>query len=145
MSILKPTTVVIAAVLGILGASSLAGAANTASPPAPKAVTVVAVLGRKVTVAPGRFVKAYAYCPKGYYVTGGGAYGGAITEIVSSPLPNLRGWFVDGTNTNPGKRSFQHRADAVCVKGSPAVPLGRAASGSPTQQAEHDFMARGGG
>jgi hypothetical protein len=144
MSILKPTTIVIAAVLAILGASSLAGAASTATAPSQKAVTVIAVLGPKVNVPAGRFVKAYAYCPKGYYVTGGGAYSGAITEIASSPLPDLRGWFVDGTNTDPQKRTFQHRADAVCVKGSPAVPVGSAAKGSLTQQVERDFAARGG-
>ena len=58
-------------------------------------------------------------CPKGYFVTGGGFYAGAITEIISSPLPNLRGWFVDGTNTSKAKRTFQHRATAVCAKGTP--------------------------
>lgn len=145
MSILKLATVLTAAVLAILGASSLAGAADTASAPPRKAVTVIAVLGRKVSVPAGAFVKAFAYCPKGYYVTGGGAYNGAIVEIASSPLPNLRGWFVDGTNTDPQKRTFQHRADAVCVKGSPAVPLGRAAQVSLLHQVEHDFAARGGG
>ena len=144
MSILKPTTVLIAAMSAILGASSLAGAANTASPPTQKAVTVIAVLGRKVNVPPGRFVRAYAYCPKGYYVTGGGAYSGAVTEIASSPLPNLRGWFVDGTNTDPHNRTFQHRADAVCVKGSPAVPVGSAAGTGLIQQVQHDFTARHG-
>ena len=54
-------------------------------------------------------------------MTGGGFYAGAITEIISSPLPNLRGWFVDGTNTTKAKRTFQHRATAVCAKGTPVI------------------------
>ena len=68
-------------------------------------------------------------CPKGYFVTGGGFYAGAITEIISSPLPNLRGWFVDGTNTTKAKRTFQHRATAVCAKGTPVTTTTPAAPG----------------
>ena len=103
---------------------------------------MIAVLGPKVNVPAGQFVKAFAICPKGYYVTGGGAYGGAITEIVSSPTSDLHGWFVDGTNNDPLKRTFFHRADAVCVKGSPAVPIATVASSEPqVHQAELDFLA----
>ena len=119
-----------------LGAVSLAGAAGSPATPPANDVTVVGVLGSPVKAPPGKFVKAYVYCPTGYYVTGGGVYNGAITVIASSPLPNLRGWFVDGENTYRGKRNFQQRADAVCVKGSTTVTLGTAADGSLLHQAE---------
>jgi hypothetical protein len=136
----KLATVLIAAGLAVFAATSLAGAAGTGSTKTHKAVTVIAELGPKTAVAPGKFVKAFALCPKGYYVTGGGSYAGAVTEIVSSPTTDLRGWYVDGTNTDP-KRTFTHQADAVCVKGSSAVPIGTAASASQVLQAERDFRA----
>ena len=118
----KSVTILLATGLAALGATSLADAAHKGSaPPHRSAPSVVPVLGPAVNVPPDRFVKAFAYCPRGYYVTGGGAYSGAITEIVSSPTKDLRGWFVDGTNDDPLKRTFQHRADAVCVKGSPPL------------------------
>lgn len=138
----KPITVLVASGLALFGASSLAGAAGNGSARPRPAVTVIAVLGRPANVPPGKFVKAFAFCPKGYYVTGGGAYNGAITEIASSPTPDLRGWFVDGTNTDPRKRTFQHRADAVCVKGSAAVLVGTAAANGPLlRQAEAEFAS----
>ena len=131
--------VVLAACLALLGLSALALAA-THRGAAKRMPTVLAVLGPRVNVAPGRFVRAYAHCPNGYYVTGGGAYNGAITLIVSSPMTNLRGWFVDGTNTSTVKRAFQERADAICVKGSRGTTLGTAAVASALgHQAERDF------
>lgn len=116
----KLMSIVVASGLALLGASSLAGAAssNTRSSKLP---AVTPVLGSAVAVPIGQFVKAFAYCPKGYYVTGGGSYNGAITEIASSPTKDLRGWFIDGTNNDPLKRTFQHRAVAVCVKGNPTT------------------------
>ena len=130
-----------ASAAAVFGASSLAGAAGGGASGQHQSPAVVAVLGPPVSVPPGKFFKAFAYCPKGYLVTGGGAYSGAITEIVSSPIPNLRGWFVDGTNPDP-KRTFTHEADAVCMKGSSAVPIGTAAvSGAQVQLAERDFLA----
>ena len=136
---LKPIVVVVFVGLALLGATALAGAARK-TPPEHKLPSVVAVLGPRVSVPPGRFVRAYARCPRGYYVTGGGAYSGAITEIISSPIPNLRGWFVDGTNTSPANRTFQERADAVCVRGAPNVTLGTvAAARAVGHQAELDF------
>jgi hypothetical protein len=138
--VIKPTVVVAGACLALLGISALAGAAKDPAAAVTSGPTVVAVLGPKVNVPPGRFVRAYARCPAGYYVTGGGAYSGAITEIISSPMTNLRGWFVDGTNTSTVNRSFQERADAVCVKGGPAITLGTAAAAhSFGRQAEIDF------
>ncbi len=137
----KFITVLVAGGLAVFAASSLASAAGKGSTRPHTALTVIAVLGAKTSVPPGKFVKAFAICPKGYFVTGGGSYAGAITEIVSSPMPNLRGWFVDGTNSDP-KRTFTHEADAVCVKGSSAVPIGTAAvSRAQVQQAERDFLA----
>jgi hypothetical protein len=140
--VIKPTVVVAGACLALLGVSALAGAAKDPAAAVKSSPTVVAVLGPKVNVPPGRFVRAYARCPTGYYVTGGGAYAGAITEIISSPMPDLRGWFVDGTNTSTVKRTFQERADAVCAKGGPGVTLGTAAAARPLgRQAEVDFAA----
>jgi hypothetical protein len=137
---LKALAVLAATGLVVLGVTALAGAAGSdGASPTPTAA-VIAVLGPKVSVRPGKFAKAYAMCPKGYYVTGGGAYGGAITEIISSPMPNLRGWFVDGNNASPAKRTFQHRADAVCQKGSAASSATTAAKdASLTRQAQTDF------
>lgn len=135
----KPITVLAATGIAMFGASSLAGGAQVAAVRPHNAVTVVAVLGPSVAVPAGQFGKAYAFCPKGYFVTGGGVYNGAITEIASSPTPNLRGWFVEGMNNDPAKRTFHHRADAVCVKGSPAVPIGKASDGAPLRQAELEF------
>ena len=117
----KSLSILVASGLALLGATSLADAAHKGSAQPQRSAPVVPVLGPAVNVPPGQFVKAFAYCPRGYYVTGGGAYSGAITEIVSSPTKDLRGWFVDGTNDDPLKRTFQHRADAVCVKGSPPL------------------------
>jgi hypothetical protein len=133
---LKPIPVLIAAAAALFGASSVAGGAQTVAVPTHNAVTVVAVLGPSIAVPPGKFVKAYAYCPRGYYVTGGGAYSGAIKEIASSPTPNLRGWFVDGENV--GAQTYHHSADAVCVKGSTQVTLGAAADTSTLHQAEFE-------
>jgi hypothetical protein len=136
--------------LAVLGATSLAGASETASSQqkssshSKKGPAVMPVLGAAVEVPPGQFVKAFVYCPKGYYVSGGGAYNGAITEIASSPTRDLRGWFVDGTNSDPLNRTFQHRADAVCVKGSPSSTAlaSAAAEDQLAHQAEAEFAAR---
>lgn len=139
----KLITILAAAGLALLGVNSLAGAAGTTTAPsAPSQTTsaVIAVLGPKVSVPPGRFARAYAVCPKGFYVTGGGAYSGAITEIISSPMPNLRGWFVDGTNTDRAKRTFQHRATAVCEQGTPSASAAAAgAQASLSRRAQTDF------
>ncbi len=139
---LKPIRILVVSGAALFGATSLAGGAEKAAVRRHAAVTVIAVLGPPVNVPPGQFDKAYAFCPKGFYVTGGGAYSGAITEIASSPTTNLRGWFVDGTNNDPLKRTFQHRADAVCVKGSPSVPVGTASDFAPVRQTELDFRQR---
>jgi hypothetical protein len=143
MKMFKPLGILVAGSVALLGASSLAGAAGSPGHQRHPAVTVIPVLGPPVNVAPGEFVKAFAMCPKGYYVTGGGAYNGAITEIVSSPTSEMRGWFVDGTNDDPLKRTFQHRADAVCVKGGPSVSVGTTAASDErlVHQAELDFAA----
>lgn len=136
---IKPTVVIVAACLGLLGVAALAGAAKKPAA-AKRTPTVVAVLGPKVNVPEGRFVRAYARCPHGYYVTGGGAYNGAVTLIASSPMTNLRGWFIDGTNTSAAKQTFTERADAVCVKAAPGVTVGAlAAAATFTRQAETDF------
>ena len=136
---IKPTVVVVAASVGLLGIVALAGAARDRAA-VTRTPTVIAVLGPKVTVPQGQFVRAYARCPRGYYVTGGGAYNGAITVIASSPMTNLRGWLIDGTNTSTATQTFQERADAVCVRGGPGVTVGSTASISALgRQAETDF------
>lgn len=137
--ILKVSTVLGATARALLGAGDLAGAANTGCASTQAGAPIIAVLGPKTTVAPGKFVRAYAMCPKGYFVTGGGFYAGAITEIISSPLPNLRGWFVDGTNTTKAKRTFQHRATAVCAKGTPVITTTPAAAREMLRRAQSDF------
>jgi hypothetical protein len=138
---LKPINIIVVCALALFGASALAGAAEDRSTSGGNTGTAIPVLGPAVSVPPGQFVKAYAMCPEGYYVTGGGSYSGAITEIVSSPTKELRGWFVDGTNDDPLKRTFQHRADAVCVKGRSAVSVGAvaAADEAVVHQAELEF------
>jgi hypothetical protein len=137
--VIKPTVVIVAACVGLLGIAALAVAARDRAA-AKRTPTVIAVLGPEVTVPQGQFVRAYARCPHGYYVTGGGAYNGAITVIASSPMTNLRGWFIDGTNTSTLKQPFQERADAVCVKGGPGVTVGTAAAvNAMGRQAETDF------
>jgi hypothetical protein len=146
----KLMTLLVAGGLALLGATSLAGASGTSnsqhksSSQPKKASTVIAMLGPAVEVPPGQFVKAFVYCPKGYFVTGGGAYNGAISEIASSPTKDLRGWFVDGTNNDPLKRTFQHRADAVCVKGNPTTGALTAAAtdARAARQAELEYEAR---
>ena len=140
---LKLMGVLVVSAAAVLGASALAGAAGTGTTHQSKPAAVVPVLGSPVSVPKEQFVKAYAYCPKGYVVTGGGSYNGAITEIASSPTKDLRGWFVDGTNNDPLNRTFQHRADAVCVKGS-ATSSGLAAAATDVRlanQAEREYRA----
>jgi hypothetical protein len=151
---LKLTSIVLASALALLCAASFAGASGTGSTNQgtrtvkPKKVvpTIIPVLGPVVKVPVGKFVEAFAYCPKGYYASGGGAYNGAITEIASSPTKDLRGWFVDGTNNDPLGRTFQHRAVAVCVKGVAAPwALSATASGARlVHQAELEFASRQG-
>lgn len=142
----KPIPVLIATAAAVLGASSLAGGAQKPAVRKHNAVTVVAVLGPSVAVPyGGQFVRAYAYCPKGYYVTGGGAFNGAVTEIASGPTPNLRGWFVEGDNLAPTKQTYHETADAVCVKGTPPVTVGTAADTSTLHQAEVEAAASRGG
>ncbi len=136
---MKMTTAVVTAMAALFTVTSLAGGAQISASRQPSAVTVVAVLGKPVAVPPGQFRKAYAFCPRGYYVTGGGAFSGAITEVASSPTPSLRAWFVDGTNTDPKQRMFSHRADAVCVKGKAPVTVGTASGGAALRQAETDW------
>lgn len=132
---------VISAAAALVGTCALAAVAAGQGSQSSTPDTVVAVLGPRVNVAPGRFVRAYARCPSGYYVTGGGAYSGAITEIISSPMTNLRGWFIDGTNTTPAKRTFQERADAVCVLGTAGEKVGTAtAVRGLSRQAQADFL-----
>lgn len=138
---LKTATVVLATTVALLTASSLAGGAQTSARGQSSTVTVVAILGKPVDVPPGQFRKASAFCPRGYYVTGGGAFSGAITEVASSPTPSLRGWFVDGTNTDPQKRTFSHRADAVCVRGKPPATVGTASGAAALGQAEIDWTS----
>ena len=137
--ILKVSTVLGATALALLGVGDLAGVAKTSGGSTQGGAPIIAVLGPKTAVAPGKFVRAYAMCPKGYFVTGGGFYAGAITEIISSPLPNLRGWFVDGNNTSKAKRTFQHRATAVCAKGTPVTTTTPAAAGAMLRRAQSDF------
>jgi hypothetical protein len=127
-----------ATALALLAVVGLAGAAKTGGPTTPGA-PIIAVLGPKTSVPPGKFVRAYAMCPKGYFVTGGGSYAGAITEIISSPLPNLRGWFVDGNNTSKAKRTFTHRATAVCAKGTPVPTTTSKAAAAMLTRAQSDF------
>ncbi len=130
--------------LAVPGTAMVADA-STQKPSSPNALSVVDVLGPRVSVPAGKFVRAYM-CPKGYYVTGGGAYNGAITEIVSGPTVTHNGWFVDGVNNDLKKRSFTHNADAVCVKGTSAVPIAAIAAGPATvRQAERDYLAAHGG
>lgn len=131
----KPALILIATGAVLFGASSIAGGAQTAAVPRASSPTIVAVLGPSVAVPAGQFRKAYAFCPKGYYVTGGGVYNGAIIEIASSPTPNLRGWFVDGTNNDRLKRTFHHRADAVCIKGNAPLTGIRTAGDDSTLRA----------
>jgi hypothetical protein len=140
----KPISIVIASSLALLGASSLAGAAGSASTKLTKIPSAMPVLGPQVNVPVGQFVEAFAYCPKGYYVTGGGVYNGAVTEIASSPTKDLRGWFVDGTNNDPMGRTFQHRAVAVCAKGNPTLSAVAAAAAGVrlVHQVEREFAAR---
>jgi hypothetical protein len=137
--ILKVSTILGATALALLGVGDLAGVAKTGATTQPSGAPIIAVLGPKTTVPPGKFVRAYAMCPKGYLVTGGGSYAGAITEIISSPLPNLRGWFVDGTNTSKAKRTFQHRATAVCAKGTPVATTTPTAAAAMLRRAQSDF------
>ena len=70
-------------------------------------------------------------------------YNGAITEIASSPTKDLRGWFVDGTNNDTGGRTFQHRAVAVCAKGTPSATARTAAASAAqlAQQAEREYAS----
>lgn len=140
----KLISIVIASSLVLLGASSLAGATGSASNKQTKIPSAVPVLGQSVNVPVGQFVQAFAYCPKGYYVTGGGAYNGAVTEIASSPTKDLRGWFLDGTNNDPMGRTFQHRAVAVCVRGNPPSSALTAAAASVrlVHQVEREFASR---
>lgn len=151
----KLISIVLASALALLCAASFAGASGTAttkqgtSTVKQKKVvpTIIPVLGPVVKVPVGKFVQAFAYCPKGYYASGGGEYNGAITEIASSPTKDLRGWFVDGTNNDPLGRTFQHRAVAVCVKAVAAAPwaLSAVASGARlVHQAELEFASRQG-
>jgi hypothetical protein len=138
----KFITVLVATGVSVFAVSSLAGAANTATPSPQTSNALVAVLGKKVSVAPDKFAKAYAMCPKGYSVTGGGSYSGAITQIISSPMPNLQGWFVEGTNATNTRRTFQFSADAVCMKGSPASTASTAAAGAQlSRQAVAEYVA----
>jgi hypothetical protein len=139
----KSVSILLASGLALLGATSLADAASKGGAKPHRSAAVVAVLGPAVNVPPGQFVKAFANCPRGYYVTGGGAYSGAVTEIVSSPTKDLRGWFVDGTNDDPLKRTFQHRADAVCAKGNPSLSAKTAAAYDPrlVREAELAFSS----
>lgn len=137
--ILRVSIVLGATALALLAAGDLAGAAKTGGASTPGGAPIIAVLGPKTNVPPGKFVRAYAMCPKGYFVTGGGSYAGAITEIISSPLPNLRGWFVDGNNTSKAKRTFQHRATAVCAKGIPVPTTTSTAAAAILNRAESDF------
>ena len=86
----KLMTILAASGLALLGATSLAGASGTSSSKQKpkKAVAVIPMLGPAAEVPAGQFVKAFVYCPKGYYVTGGGAYNGAVTEVARGP-PSL--------------------------------------------------------
>jgi hypothetical protein len=137
--ILKAGTILGASALALLAVGDLTGLAKTGVATQPTGAPIIAVLGPKTAVPPGKFVKAYAMCPRGYFVTGGGSYSGAITEIASSPLPNLRGWFVDGTNTSKAKRTFQHRATAVCAQGTPVTTTTPTAAAAMLRGAQSDF------
>jgi hypothetical protein len=154
----KLISIVLASALALLCAASFAGASGTGTAnqgthtnkqgtgtvKQKKVVpTIIPVLGPVVKVPAGKFVQAFAYCPKGYYASGGGEYNGAITEIVSSPTKDLRGWFVDGTNNDPLGRTFQHRAVVVCVKGIAAPWAVSATAGTRlVHQAELEFASR---
>jgi hypothetical protein len=137
--ILRGSTVLGATALALLGAADLPGAAKTGGTSTANGAPIIAVLGPKTNVSPGKFARAYAMCPKGYFATGGGSYAGAITEIISSPMPNLHGWFVDGNNTSKAKRTFQHRATAVCAKGVPVPTITPTATAAMLTRAEADF------
>ncbi len=150
----KALAILAACGLLVVGLASLADGART---PAPK-LLVRDILGpsKKVPPVAGStlkstdFHKAYAYCPKGWYATGGGVYSGAIREIVSAPTTDRRGWFVDGYNPDPKKQTFNHRVAVVCVKGAKPLTVRKASLSvgdvlGLERQAIASYNARSGG
>jgi hypothetical protein len=96
-------------------------------------------LGPEVQVAPGEVAENSAGCPRGYYVTGGGLYLGAIEGIVDGPSDDGRAWVASGGNpstTDP----FSFRVSAVCVRGQKGLKLKRAVSDKARRQAERDWV-----
>jgi hypothetical protein len=96
-------------------------------------------LGPEVQVAPGAIEENSAGCPKGYFVTGGGLYLGAIEGIVDGPSEDGRAWVASGGNPSTTE-PFAYRVSAVCVRGQKGLKLKRAVSDKARRQAERDWV-----
>jgi hypothetical protein len=96
-------------------------------------------IGPEVQVAPGQVEENSAGCPRGYYVTGGGLYLGAIEGIVDGPSENGRAWIASGGNPSTTE-TFSYRVSAVCARGQRGLKLKRAVSEKTRRQAERDWL-----
>lgn len=96
-------------------------------------------LGPSVEVAPGQIEENSAGCPRGYYVTGGGLYLGAIEGIVDGPSEDGRAWVASGGNPSTTE-PFSFQVSAVCVRGQKGLKLKRALSENAQTKAERDWL-----
>jgi hypothetical protein len=96
-------------------------------------------IGPEVQVAPGQVEENSAGCPRGYYVTGGGLYLGAIEGIVDGPSENGRAWIASGGNPSTTE-TFSYRVSAVCARGQRGLKVKRAVSEKTRRQAERDWL-----
>jgi hypothetical protein len=95
-------------------------------------------IGPEVQVAPGQLEENSAACPRGYFVTGGGLYLGAIEGVVDGPSENGRAWIASGGNPSTTE-TFSYRVSAVCARGQRGLKLKRAVSENARRQAERDW------
>jgi hypothetical protein len=102
-------------------------------------VKLVFGIGPEVQVAPGQVEENSAACPRGYFVTGGGLYLGAIEGIVDGPSENGRAWIASGGNPS-STDTFSFRVSAVCARGQQGLKVKRAVSESYRRQAERDWV-----
>jgi hypothetical protein len=96
-------------------------------------------LGPEVQVAPGQVEENSADCPRGYYVTGGGLYLGAIEGIADGPSEDGRAWIASGGNPS-STETFSFQVSAVCARGQKGLKLKRALSEDSRRQAERDWL-----
>jgi hypothetical protein len=131
----RTVAVALAAALALAGLVAWPGDAAKKKPQ----LKLVYGLGPEVNVAPQEAAENSAACPRGYYVTGGGLFLGAIEAIADGPSADGRAWEAIGGNPSTTE-TFSYVVTAVCARGQKGLKIKKAVSKKALRRAERDWL-----